>query len=169
MITEPIPQFYRIVKLSITFKRAVLSARGVMLENQARYVIIGAEGSSEHGWEQRSLIEKIVRDSRGWIDVIVMLMNKKMTASNGGDGIEPERVADAATSIAEATLAVRELFGSRKFDEIDLEVQGGRHLIIRRYGGYHIAALTKPNPNLGLIKQAFRRNLESSTSHQLIY
>ena len=49
-----------------------------MLENQARYVIIGAEGSSEHGWDQRSLIEKIVRDSRGWIDVIVMLMNKKM-------------------------------------------------------------------------------------------
>jgi len=132
-----------------------------MLENRAKYVVVGLEKPSEHGWERRPLIEKIVKDSRGWIDVIVMLVNGTRIAFSGGDGIEPERIADAASSIAEATLAVMELFGSRKFDEIDLEVQEGRHLIIRRYRGCHIAALTKPNPNLGLIKQAFERNLAS--------
>lgn len=117
------------------------------------------EKPSEDALRRRPLIEKIVKDSKGWIDVIIMLVNGTRIAFGGSEDIEPEHVADAASSIAEATLAVMELFGSRKFDEIGLQVQEDRHLIIRGYRGCYIAALTKPNPNLGMIKLAFERNL----------
>ena len=136
--------------------------------NRAEYALIGLRRISEDHSGQRPLIEKIMKDSRGWIEVIVMLINGTRIAFSGGNGIKPERIADAASSLIEATLAVMELFGSRRFHELELQVQENRYLILRRYKDCYIAALTKPNPNLGLIKLAFKKNLTSDHSPKII-
>ena len=136
--------------------------------NRAEYVLIGSRRMSEHYLEQRPLIEKIMRASRGWIEIIVMLVNGTRIAFSGGNGIKPERIADASSSLIEATLAVMELFGSRRFHELELQVQENRYLILRKYKDCYIAALTKPNPNLGLIKLALKKNLAPNRSPKII-
>lgn len=130
-----------------------------MLENRTKCIVLGSEGPGEYTWVRKPLIEKIMKDSRGWIDLIVMTVNGMRIVFTGGDGVEPKHIAEAASSIAKATLVVMELFGSKNFNEIDLQVQESRHLIIRGYRGCYIAALTKPNPNLGLVKLALNKNL----------
>ena len=139
-----------------------------MPRNRAEYVLIGSRRISEHYLEQRPLIEKIMRDSRGWIEIIVMLINGTRIAFSGGNGIKPERIADASSSLIEATLAIMELFGSRRFNELELQVQENRYLILRKYKDCYIAALTKPNPNLGLIKLAFKKNFTPNHSPKIM-
>ena len=139
-----------------------------MPRNRAEYALIGLKKTGEHHQEQRPLIEKIMKESRSWIEVIVMLINGTRIAFSGGNGIKPERIADAASSLIEATLAIMELFGSRRFNELELQVQENRYLILRKYKDCYIAALTKPNPNLGLIKLALKKNLTPDHSPKIM-
>jgi len=136
--------------------------------NRAEYTLIGLKRASEHHLEQKPLIEKMMKDSRDWIEVIVMLVNGTRIAFSGGNGIKPERIANASSSLIEATLAVMELLGSRRFNELELQIQENRYLILRKYKDCYIAALTKPNPNLGLIKLALKKNLTPNRSPKII-
>ncbi|MCS7132174.1 MAG: DUF433 domain-containing protein [Nitrososphaeria archaeon] len=132
-----------------------------MLEDRNKYTIIGLEEPSKRAFLGKPLIEKIMKDSRGWIDLLLMTVNGTKIVFSESDDVEPKHIADAASSIAKATLMVMELFGAKNFNEIDLQVQEGRYLIIRGYRECYIAALTKPNPSLGLVKLALDRNLTS--------
>jgi predicted regulator of Ras-like GTPase activity (Roadblock/LC7/MglB family) len=132
-----------------------------MLESLFKY----AAGSGELGEpieERKPLIQRIMRDSKGWIDAVIMVMNGARIAFTENGEVNVNNVASAACTIADATLAVLELFGSRKINEMDIRMLEGRHLIIRDHNGCRIAILTKPNPNLGLIKLALEKNLASN-------
>lgn len=131
-----------------------------MLETQAKSVTESKE-MGEIFQERKPLIRRIIEDSRGWIDAVIMIVNGTKIALTENSEINVNSVAEAAYTIAEATLAVIELFESRKFKEMDLQIWEGRHLITRWYKGCYIVALTKPNPNLGLIKLALSKNLTS--------
>jgi len=112
--------------------------------------------------ERKPLIQRIMRDSRGWIDAVIMIVNGTRIAFTENGEINANNVTSAACTIADAALAVLELFGSRKINEIDIRMFEGRHLIIRDHNGCRIAILTKPDPNLGLIKLALEKNLASN-------
>ncbi len=132
-----------------------------MLELQAKG-INELEGVGKPSRERKPLIRKIMEDSGGWIDAIIMVVNGTRITFTEDNDIDLNNIASAAYTIIEATLAVMEFFGSRKLNEINIRMQEGRHLIIKSYKGCHIAALTKPNPNLGLIKLALEKNLASN-------
>jgi len=112
--------------------------------------------------ERKALIQRIMRDSRGWIDAVIMIVNGTRIAFTENGGINVNNVTSAACTTADTVLAVLELFGSRKINEMDIRMLEGRHLIIRNHNGCRIAILTKPNPNLGLIKLALEKNLASN-------
>jgi|YelNatPaOPRAMG01_1025707.scaffolds.fasta_scaffold08314_7 predicted regulator of Ras-like GTPase activity (Roadblock/LC7/MglB family) len=141
-------------------KRGVASLR-LMLEPQAKN-IIELEGMSGLADERKPLIQRIMRDSRGWIDAVIMVVNGVRIAFTENGEVNVNNVASAACTIADAALAVLELFGSRKINEMDIRMLEGWHLIIRDHDGCRIAILTKPNPNLGLIKLALEKNLASN-------
>lgn len=143
-------------RAAITLKGAELLP-WLMLELQAR----GAAEPEKTPEERKPLIRRIMEDARGWIDCMIMVVNGTRITLTANDELNANNVADAAHVIADATIAVIELLGARKFKELDLRIQGGRHLIIRRYKGCYIAALTKPNPNIGLIRLALDKNLAS--------
>lgn len=112
--------------------------------------------------EWKPLIQRIMRDSRGWIDAVIMIVNGARIALTENGEINMNNVSSGACTIADAALAVLELLGSRKLNEMDIRMLEGRHLIIRSYEECYIVALTKPNPNLGLIKLALEKNLASN-------
>jgi predicted regulator of Ras-like GTPase activity (Roadblock/LC7/MglB family) len=141
-------------------KRGVVFSE-LMLEPQAKN-IAELEGIGELADERKPLIRRIVEDSRGWIDAVIMIVNGARIAFTENGGVSMNNVTSAACTIADAALAVLELFGSRKINEMDIRMLEGRHLIIRDHNGWRIAILTKPNPNLGLIKLALEKNLASN-------
>jgi predicted regulator of Ras-like GTPase activity (Roadblock/LC7/MglB family) len=112
--------------------------------------------------ERKPLIQRIMRDSKGWIDAVIMIVNGTRIAFTENGGINVNNVTSAACTIADAALAVLELFGSRIINEMDIRMLEGRHLIIRNHNGWRIVILTKPDPNLGLIKLALEKNLASN-------
>jgi predicted regulator of Ras-like GTPase activity (Roadblock/LC7/MglB family) len=131
-----------------------------MLEPQVKSI---AESEvAELADERKPLIRRIMEDSRGWIDAVIMIVNGARIAFTEDDEVNVNNFASATCTMADAALAVLELFGSRKLNEMDIRMLEGRHIIIRNYNGCRIAVLTKPNPNLGLIKLALEKNLASN-------
>ena len=143
----------------IILKRLVHALRIVMSRTHVKHTAFKLEKERAGGLEnRRPLIERIMRDCRGWIDVIIMFVNGTRIVCDEGAIRKSDHIA-ASLPIAEATLAVSELLGSKGFDEIKLQLQGGRYIIVRKHRDCYIAALTKPNPNLGLIDLAFKKNI----------
>ena len=97
--------------------------------------------------EGKHLLKAIMRECRGWLEEIIIADEVR-----GGIG----RAALAASGIA---LTVRETFSSKGFEEAEIQLQDGRYLVLRAYNGGYVIALTKPNPNLGLIRLTFRKYL----------
>lgn len=95
----------------------------------------------------RYLLKAIMRECRGWLEEI--------TIADKAHG-ELSRAALAASGI---TLTVREIFSSKGFEEAEIQLRDGRYLVLRTYNGGYVIALTKPNPNLGLIRLTFRKYL----------
>jgi len=99
--------------------------------------------------EGRYLLKAIMRECRGWLEEIIIA-----DEARGGFG----RAALAASGIA---LTVREIFSSNGFEEAEIQLRDGRYLVLRAYNGGYVIALTKPNPNLGLIRLTFRKYLSN--------
>ena len=99
--------------------------------------------------EGRYLLKAIMRECRGWLEEIIIA-----DEARGGFG----RAALAASGIA---LTIREIFSSKGFEEAEIQLQDGRYLVLRAYNGGYVIALTKPNPNLGLIRLTFRKYLSN--------
>jgi predicted regulator of Ras-like GTPase activity (Roadblock/LC7/MglB family) len=107
-------------------KRGVASLR-LMLEPQAKN-IIELEGMNGLADERKPLIQRIMRDSRGRIDAVIMVVNGVRIAFTENREVNVNNVASAACTIADTALAVLELFGSRKINEMDIRMLEGWHL-----------------------------------------
>lgn len=127
-----------------------------MMKNSGS-LIVELERSKED--ELEFMVKKIAEGSRGWIDAIVVMANGNRIIFSENDRVDPMYIADVAFLIAETAASVMELFNSKKLDELDVQLQGDRYLMIKAYERYLIAVLTKPNPNLGLIKLVFNKYL----------
>ncbi len=98
------------------------------------------------------VIEAIKASSRGWIEAIEVVSEDGAPLAHHSElEFNPEYVAAATAAICGAISAVIELLNVKKYKKVNIQLEDGRYLLMRKYRGNYIVCLTKPNPNLGLI------------------
>jgi len=98
------------------------------------------------------VIEAIKASSRGWIEAIEAVSEDGAPLAHQSDlEFNPEYVAEATAAICGAISAVIELLNVKRYKKVNIQLEDGRYLLMRRYRGSYIVCLTKSNPNLGLV------------------
>ncbi|MEM1711443.1 MAG: roadblock/LC7 domain-containing protein [Nitrososphaerota archaeon] len=100
------------------------------------------------------LVRAIKMNSRGWVEAVEVVSEDGMPIAHESDnpGFNSEYIAAAAAAVCGAIAAVIELMGAKGYKRFNIQLDNGRHILIRQYGGYYVVCLTKPNPNLGYVE-----------------
>lgn len=112
--------------------------------------------------EMKSLLDDLMKSCEDWVEAIVIISEEGAPIMHSMCiDLEPDYIAVASSAILGSASAVLELLNSRGFDSIDVRLKEGRYLLVRRYEDYYLAALTRPEPNLGFISLALEAYLPS--------
>lgn len=100
------------------------------------------------------LARAIKINSRGWIEAVEIVSEDGASIAYESDnsGFNSEYIAAATAAICGAIAAVIELIGAKGYRRFNIQLDNGRHILIRQYRGYYVVCLTKPNPNLGYVE-----------------
>ncbi len=100
------------------------------------------------------LVRAIRINSRGWVDAIEVVSEDGMPIlhENDNPSFNSEHVAAATAAVCGAITAVIELMGAKGYKRFNIQLEDGRHILIRQYRGYYVVCVTKPNPNLGYVE-----------------
>ena len=106
------------------------------------------------------LINSIKDRSRGWIEAIAVISEDGTPLAHNSElEFNPEYVGAATAAICGAISAVIELLSTKGYKRVDIQLEGGRYLLMRFYKGNYLICLTRPHPNLGLINMILEAHL----------
>ena len=98
------------------------------------------------------LAEAIKASSRGWIEAVEIVSEDGTPITHYSDlEFNPEYVGAATAAICGAISAVIELLNTKNYKNVEIQLDDKRFLLMRKYRGYYVVCLTKPNPNLGFV------------------
>ncbi|MEM4497752.1 MAG: roadblock/LC7 domain-containing protein [Nitrososphaerota archaeon] len=100
------------------------------------------------------LVRAIKMNSRGWVEAVEVVSEDGMPIVHESDNpaFNSEYIAAAAAAVCGAITAVIELMSAKGYRKFHIQLDNGRHILIRQYRGYYVVCLTKPNPNLGYVE-----------------
>ena len=121
--------------------------------------------------EARALVEAILKNSRGSVECVAVFTEDGLTVAAKGysenPGVDPEELSAISASIIGV---VEEFFkplfrGASKPERVDVELPGGRHLVLKPWKGrMAVACVTCEEPNLGLVYLMLDKHVRARSS-----
>ncbi len=110
--------------------------------------------------ELADIAEAIKTSSRGWVEAVEVVSEDGTPVAHYSElEFNPEYVGAATAAICGAISAVIELLNAKKYRNVEIQLDDRRFLLMRRYKGYYVVCLTKPNPNLGFVNMVLEAYL----------